>query len=141
MTTASSIVDDALKLMGVSTDISPPDAGQQSQGFDVLKGMIAEWKYDRINIIISEPYDSTDDIGEESHMTQSIIALLCKRLAGYIQVELTDHVEKMCEVALDRLLVFAPDPDIAYPETLPVGQGNKQYYPYKPSPFFSGDTN
>lgn len=141
MTTASDIIDDALELMGVSTALSPPDPHQQSRGFKVLKGMIAEWIADEIDIIIVEPYDSTDDIGEDSELTQTIIALLCKRLSGYLQTELTGDTEKMCEVAMDRLLKYAPDPDIEWPDTLPIGQGNKQYAPYRASPYFDAEKN
>lgn len=136
MTTASTIVNDALRIMGVASDILAPSPEQQSKGFTVLSGMIAEWVEDEIDIVIVQPYDTTDDIGESSHMTESIKALLAKRLAGYLQIDLEDSAEKMAEFAMDRLLKYAPDPDIIYPDNLPKGQGNYRLYT---SPFF-GDS-
>ena len=141
MTTASSIINDSLELMGVASSLTPADPGHQSTGFSILKGMIAEWVNDEIDIILVEPYDSTDDIGEENHMTQTIIALLAKRLAPFLQVELEESAEKLAEIAMDRLLIYAKDPDIVYPDTLPLGQGNRQYSNYKARPYFDGDKN
>lgn len=135
MTEASSIINDALTLMGEASSILPSDPENQSKGFTVLKGMIAEWAEDGIEISISEPYDISDDIGEENHLTQTIIALLASRLAPYLQAELEPSAIKRIEIAEDRILKYAPDPDIVLPDNLPRGQGNQQL---RGSPFFKG---
>ena len=137
MTDASVIVDDALKIMGAASTISPAEPEQQSKGFSVLRGMIAEWVEDQVDIVIVEPYDITDDIGESAHLTETIKALLAKRLAGYLQIEMEPSAEKMAEVAMDRLQKYSYDPDIEFPDTLPRGQGNNGLYR---SAFFGNET-
>lgn len=136
MTVASQLITDALQLMGAASEISPADPAQEAKGFDVLQAMIEEWKEDDIDIVAVSPYDITDDIGESLSMKESITALLCDRLAGYLQIELTERVELMVDRARDRLLNYAPNPDIKYQKTLPIGQGNKVLGNYRNSPYF-----
>lgn len=124
MTQCSIIVKDALIMTGVSSVISPAEPEQQSNAFRVLQGMLQEFTEDNLNLYLTTVYEIDDDLGESGGLTESIKALLAERICVYQQINIAPDLATLIKRARDRIYGFADDPDVVWPDNLPLGAGN-----------------
>ena len=126
MTTATNIVNDALRLCNEYSDILAIDPAVQSQGFlrlvDMLESMRGEQRYVTPQI----PASINDDLKEFSWAKQGLIFNLAELVAPFIQVAgFVPTFYKMQKIANRTLYVKSrPPTKQGLPETLPIGSGN-----------------
>jgi hypothetical protein len=137
MTEATIIINDALQMCGISSEFSPPTKAQQSRSFGALYGMIAGWINQDLDMMIVQPYEISDDIGEEPHLTEDIKALLSEKLCVIFQTEPEPFLAKQIAEARESFQILFTHASPTLPCNLPRGAGNKRHG-YRPNPYFSG---
>ncbi len=127
MTAATTIVNEALKLAGIASAISPPEPEQQATAFTVLVDLLNTWTEDGLSLGLTAVVPATiaTDIGEDAWATGPLKAMLAEALCPYFRVEPSMTLSKLIVQAQDTLLIRgAPDPEPYYPGSLPMGQGS-----------------
>lgn len=127
MTIATTIINEALKLVGVASAISPPEPEQQATALAVLKDLLNTWTQDELSLGLSAVIPSTiaTDIAEDAWATGPLKIMLAEALCPYFRVEPSMTLSKLIAQAQDTLLIRgAPDQEPYYPGNLPLGQGN-----------------
>lgn len=137
MTIATTIINEALTLIGVASPISPPEPEQQATAFSVLKDLFNLWTKDEVSLGLSATVPATiaSDIAEDAWATGPLKALLAEALCPYFRIEPSMRLNKLIAEAHESILIHgAPDVEPYYPGNMPLGQGNASpfgpvYYP------------
>jgi hypothetical protein len=145
MSTAQSLIDKALFVMGASSPMKPAQPEMYQQGLDGLIDMLSRWGNLNTNLGITIPSSLTTEINNPLGTDGAIYYTLAKELCPLFQKALgRDVLDMQARLFEDLLTVYNPLPLPQYPSTLPVGQGNRLSgydRAYYPQPDFLLDTN
>lgn len=129
MSTAKTIVDDALRLCNENSSVLTVEPEMQQQGFARLVDWLNLQRGDGLYLTPQIPATINSELREMSWAKQGIIFDLAFNLAPFIQTkEFSQMFFTVRENSLTTLYINAKQPtDQQYPETLPIGGGNEWY--------------
>lgn len=127
MSQASEIVNAALRLLNLYSDVLPVVPEHQSLAFDAFKDMLNAWEENEVNLPLDIPNDIDDQLDEDEWITKGLKYNLAVEAAPYLQVDPSQTVISIASDCYDTIVVKAVDSaDVIYPNTLPLGQGNRR---------------
>lgn len=133
---ASTAVTRALFFNGASSVVQPAQPEQLNETFTELQNMLAEWVELRIELNITVPTKTTDEIGNPGWSNSAIELILSVRSAPIFNKEAPRLTKVRAASQWTQLLTRAlPFPLPEFPDTLPIGTGNQRgtksrtYYP------------
>ena len=125
MTVAATIVNDALAILNLYSDVLPADPAHQQRGFTTLVGMLHRMRGDGMRIVNQIPPTTLSDLKEPSWATDGLRFELAKALAPFLRATMTMEAEAARVVAANTLMRKAAPPiACSLPGTLPKGGGN-----------------
>lgn len=139
MTVASTIINDALQWIGVSSSIMPAEPDQQSRTFKALLRLYAILPTQNIYLQMQRPASVNVNLREPEYATECLVHILGKTVAPYFKASLTpDHYAQYSE-SMNLLRRKTGRRAVAkYGTDVPIGSGNMQGCDYW-SHFYSGD--
>lgn len=125
MTTATVIVNDALKLLNLNSGILPVKPRNQDTAFRVLVDMLKAGLGDNVRLLRQMPASIAADLHEPHWATKGLKEMLAREAAPYLQAEVPANLGAGGE----RILRNNARQPIAcsLPDSLPVGSGNQQF--------------
>lgn len=136
MTTAATLIDDALQFLNVSSHLMPADPAQQSRAFTVLKRLFDILPSRSIYLEMKRPLTTSIDLQEPGYATELLVPILGYYLLPYFNEELTPTRMELYKDAVRNLQRKTRRPiRTKPPSTLPRGGGNSDYY----SHYYIGD--
>ena len=125
MTTGTVIVNDALSLINLNSDVLPAKPAHQQRGFKALVDMLKRMRGDGQRVVRQLPSAIGTDLHEPSWATEGLKFSLAMALAPYLRQTLTNEQMLYGEKAIKTLRNRASPPiACAMPDTLPRGSGN-----------------
>lgn len=126
MTTAAVIVDRALKTLGATSVLNPAAPELTNDSFEYLVELLNRWAAQNTNFGALIPDVLGDDLEEPSFVTQAIIYTLGSEIAPMARKVPTKHFLQLVSKTYKSMLTRVnPRPKPKYPNTLPLGAGNK----------------
>ena len=136
MTTATVIVNDALALLNLYSDVLPADPAHQQRGFTSLVSMLHRMRGDGMLVVNQMPASILSDLKEPSWATDGLKFELASAVAPFLRAALTQEQEMYRQKAMQTLMNNAAPPvACSLPATLPRGSGN---WEYQDDSFYSG---
>ncbi len=133
---ASSAITRALFFNGASSNIQPAAPELINETFTELKNMLNEWVELDLELNITVPTKTTDEIGNPAWSNSAIELVLSVRSAPIFNKQAPSDTKKDAATQWTQLLTRAlPFPLPELPDTLPIGTGNQRgtksrvYYP------------
>lgn len=129
MTIASTIINDALQWIGVSSVIMPAEPDQQNRAFKTLQRLYAILPTQNVYLQMQRPASVGVNLREPEYATEALVHILGKTAAPYFQASLTpDHYE-LYKDSMNLLRRKTGRRAIAkYGSDVPIGSGNAQNY-------------
>lgn len=128
MSQASTIVNDALEFLTVSSGLMPADPGQQQRGFKSLQRLMDKMPTMDIYLDMRRPASINADLREPLWSTEDLAIMLAYHSAPYFDAELSMHKLELYQEALNELRRRTGKPvHTNYPGNLPIGGGNIAY--------------
>ncbi len=126
MTTAATIIDRSLKALGATSILNPAAPELVNDAFDYLVELLARWSAQNTDFGVTVPDNLADDLEEPSFVTQAIIFTLGSEIAPMSRRTPNSHFLHIVDKTYKAMLVrIQPKPRQQYPNTLPLGAGNK----------------
>jgi hypothetical protein len=132
MSTAQTIVNEALGLLNLNNGFKPVDPRHQQVGFQTLVDLLIKYRGDEIYLTPQIPATITAEINEKPAAKLGLVYDLAFYISAPLQVrEFPATFSALRKDALDTLYInFKPPTTQQYPELLPIGGGNEQYADY-----------
>ena len=136
MTTAASVINQALVDLGVENQLSPPDPFLQEQAFDALIRMINRWTSVGIDLGITIPTTPADELGNPDDTEDALgtsLAIAVQKIAKRSASAALRKDQKIYYRQMKAVHVSTPVQE--YPSSLPFGQGvntgprSKRFFP------------
>jgi hypothetical protein len=128
MSTANARVKSALQLLGADTPIKPARAEVLNKTFTVLQQMLSLWNSQSLSTGIDYPDEIGDELAEPEQIQNAIDHQLAILAGPYLQKVPNQELRAQAKYLMQQLRnQFAPKPETLYPDTLPIGSGNKAY--------------
>lgn len=124
MTTAASLINQALTDLGVENELSPSDPFLQEQSFNALIRMLNRWLSVGIDLGITLPTVPADDLGNPDDTEDAIatsLAIAVQKIAKRPASPALRKDQKTYYRQMKAVYVSTPVQD--YPSSLPLGQG------------------
>ncbi len=126
MTSAADIIDRSLKAIGATSILNPAAPELINDAFEYLVELLARWSAQNTNFGVTIPDVLGDDLEEPSFVTQAIIFTLGSEISPMARKDPSKHFLRMVSKTYKSMLVrINPRPKPCYPNTLPIGAGNK----------------
>lgn len=126
MTSAAVIVDRALKTLGATSVLNPAAPELTNDSFEYLIDLLGRWAAQNTNFGVTIPDVLGDDLEEPSFVTQAIIYTLASEVSPMARKIPSKHLLQLVSKTYKAMLVRVnPRPKPCYPNTLPIGIGNK----------------
>ena len=126
MSEATEIVNSALELLNLKSPVLPVDPEHQKRAFSALRDMLYTWEKNEMDLALDIPCDINDELDEAEWLTKVLKFQLAVESAPYLKAAIPDDVAATARDAYDTLLIHSiGESDIKYPNTLPLGQGNR----------------
>lgn len=117
-----------MQLLGADTPIKPARAEVFNKTFTVLQQLLALWNSQGLNFGLVYPETLGDELNEPEQTQLAIDHMLAIKASSYIQKSPTEGVRTEAKILMQQLRTqFSPKPGTIFPETLPIGTGNKTY--------------
>lgn len=136
MTAAAVIVDRALKNLGATSVLNPAAPELINDSFEYLVELLGRWSAQNTNFGVAIPDVLGDDLEEPSFVTQALIYTLASEISPMTRKTPSKHLLHLVSKTYKMMLVrINPRLQQQYPNTLPLGAGNKSgprsrtYYP------------
>jgi hypothetical protein len=127
MSEATEIVNSALELLNLKSPVLAVDPEHQKRAFSALKDMLYTLEKNEMVLPLDIPSDIEDELDEDDWLTKVLKFLLAVESAPYLKATVSDDVAAAAKDCYDTLLIHSIDEtDIKYPDTLPLGQGNRR---------------
>lgn len=127
MTTAATLVNDALTLLNVASAISPPDPDQQSTGFGVLKDLIESMHQDGIDLKVNTLDSITDELYEPESATMHLKRVLAEAMEPYFPGStLSEKLQEKIKESWSALIIQTESTKKITNPNMPTGQGNRR---------------
>lgn len=144
MTTGTRICKLALRQIGVDSPLKPVNSESLDDSFDILNSMTAEWIDGGLTMAVVPLKVIGDDLSEPLGVRNAFIYNLATRLAPMFDVAVSEALSKQAMIsfsAMQRQWNGMKAPKQKVRGTLPLGQGNIDYYnDFDDSTFFhAGD--
>lgn len=104
MTTAATIINQALEYIGVSSVLAPANGNQQSRAFDVLKELFDSLPCDSIYLQMQRPATTSADLREPLYAKGALVKILGYELLPYfrkraeaIDIKMYDEAKTMLQ--------------------------------------------
>lgn len=125
MTSATTIVNDALALLNLNSNILNADPAHQERGFNQLVSLLHRLRGDGMRIVRQFPAAITADLKEPSWATDGLRFELAASIAPFLRGTVSDGFADIRAEAM-RVLANNARPPIScqLPDNLPVGAGN-----------------
>jgi hypothetical protein len=118
-------INRALFLNGGGSVVNPIDPNSLQEVFTELVNMLNEFLEIPLDLNITIPTDTADEIGNPAWSNAAFEFMLATRSAPLIQLDAPNWVKVRAYELEDFLLTkSAPDEYPEYPDTMPVGTGN-----------------
>lgn len=128
MTIASTLVNDALQFLNVSSGIMPADPGEQQRAFTTLKRLFDMLPSKNIYLEMQRPATVNANLREPGWSTEHLVVILAKHAAPYFQADLSQGQMELYDEAMNELRRRTGKPvSTMYPANLPLGGGNLLY--------------
>jgi len=122
---ALDVISGALVLLGIRVAESPIEANESQDGLNALNDMLAEWNTDGIRL----GFETLSGVEEELYVPDGALGAIKANLAVYIAPEYERSVSPaLAQRASDGKRTarsLEPMGGSQYPDTLPVGSGNR----------------
>lgn len=126
MTTAAVIIDRSLKALGATSLLNPAAPELENDAFEYLIELLGRWAAQNTNFGVAIPNALGDDLEEPSFVTQAIIYTLASEVAPMARKDPSKQLLRLVSKTYKAMLVrIQPKPQQMYPNTLPIGAGNK----------------
>lgn len=128
MTIASTIINDALQWIGVSSVIMPAEPDQQNRAFKTLQRLYAILPTQNVYLQMQRPASVGVNLREPEYATEALVHILGRTVAPYFQAALTqDHYTQYAD-SMNLLRRKTGRRAIAkYGSDVPIGSGNSYY--------------
>lgn len=125
MTTYADIVTESLDELGYQAAETPVEATDMKKGFKKLNDMLSEWL--ESGLIVAAPGEnSSDTIRIQRGAVNGVVMNLAGRLSAPFRKPLTNELVASIKAANQNMLRIIVKPiDVDYPDTLPMGSGNR----------------
>lgn len=131
MTTAATLINDALEYLNVSSGIMGADPGQKQRTFTSLKRLFDVLPTQNIYLQMQRPATVNADLREPLWATEHLVVILARQVAAYFQAEFGFIQTEQYQEAMNQLRRKTGKPvSTSYPSTLPMGAGNRDYTGY-----------
>ena len=138
MSTANKLCDRALRLIGATSPIKPAAGETYQQCFEVLLSILNEYESQSVDMGLTIPTVIGNDLEEPADVTTSLEFILAANVAPYLQKPVTVNIKKKVRAARQYIRSeYGPKPEKCFPDTMPIGSGNKGY-PIT-SPFYADE--
>lgn len=128
MTIASTIINDALQWIGVSSVIMPAEPDQQNRAFKTLQRLYAILPTRNIYLQMQRPATVNVNLREPEYATEALVHILGREVSPFFQVALTPLMESQYRESLNFLRAKTGRRAISkYGSDVPVGSGNTNY--------------
>lgn len=142
MTTAADIITDALGELGYQAAETPVEATDMALGLRKLNDMLSEWT--ESGLIVGNPVEKpADTVRLQRGTVNGVMMNLAGRLTSPFRKPLTPELVASIKAANQNMLRIIVKPiDVDYPDTLPMGSGNRCdtdddiFYPTNQKPNF-----
>ena len=141
MSTAKTIVEQALQILNLDTELVPASPKQVNDCFTALKSMLSQFSSNGVQWVVGTAITIPSIIGDELSNPEDVESALsyslAKRYAPFGRATM-DGDAKTIQMDLYRNMLASYQPLVAqtWPKSLPLGQGNDDYGQV----FFSGNT-
>jgi hypothetical protein len=136
MTTAATIVNNALIALGVQNELNPPDEYLQEQGFKALIRMLNRWAGIPVGLAVTIPAVPADELGEPESTTEAVETSLAIAMQRIAKVTASNALRRDQKIAYrDMKAAFGLWPEQSMPSSMPLGTGNnlgprtKRFFP------------
>lgn len=127
MSTATEIVNGALKAINLKSALLPYDPYHQDEAFTALKDLLYSLEGEDIVLDLDIPDETSDELDEAEWMTRglkSIVAVeVAPTLSARVPKEVADRAKSFMETLLLKSVATASS---KRPNNLPLGQGNRR---------------
>ena len=127
MSEATEIVNGALELLNLKSQVLAVDPEHEKRAFVAFRDMLYTWEKNEICLDLYIPNEINDDLDEAEWLTKALKFQLAVESAPYLKAAVPDDVKKIAEDCYDTLLIHSiKESPTEYPNTLPLGQGNRR---------------
>lgn len=128
MTTARVIINKSARLIGVKRANIDLSSDELNEGLETLQDWLVERQAAGVKFPVNYPVSVDDDLDEPDWTRSYIKTQLAERLAMEYTVPISQELMMMIKTAKDAVYQFLfSDMTVAYPDTLPIGEGNREY--------------
>ena len=142
MSTCTDIVEDTLRLLRVSSDMTPATSDHTDYTFRSLRSMLSRMKVEGYDIGVLDPPSIDANLHEPIDVTEYLKAMLAVQCSPYFSAPIQEFVRTLAtegEDYLERHYRTVPCEDRPLQETMPRGEGHGGYYGnYGPNYFRKG---
>jgi hypothetical protein len=130
MTICSTLVNDALQFIGVSSSIMPADPDQQQRAFTTLKRLFDDLPTKlQVYLPLRRPASISADLFEPLYATESLAIILGRHVAPYFEAELSPSKLELYDEAVKSMRWRSKRPTVkVYSGRLALPQG-EWFYP------------
>lgn len=127
MSTATDIVNGALKLLNLKSALLGYDPYHQAEGFTALKDLLYYLEGEEVELDLDIPDETSDELDEVEWMTRCLKYLTAVEVAPLLRAKVPSRVAVVADKAMETLLIKGvPDANPKRPNNLPLGQGNRR---------------
>lgn len=141
MTVASTLIDDTLEYLGLSSYLVSADPNQQQRVLKTLQRLFYLLPEQSIYIPMNRPASTATNLREPGYATQSLIPILARYSKPFFKAAQWDSIKEddyTSAMALLQRTTKRPR-KTQYPDGLPVGQGNNDRW-FNDKFFYPGET-
>ena len=127
MSTAQTIVDNALQDLGAQTELVPATPDTVARSLEALVDMLNRWASVTINLGITIPVLIGDELGEPSGVKTALESNLAIELQTIVKVDAKPRLFAKAKRSYGSMkAAFGLTPEQSFPASLPLGTGNTQ---------------
>ena len=132
MSTAQTLVTQVLEILNLSNDLLQNDPRHERIAFRSLCDVLLEYRANGIYLTPRIPASITQEVSEKSSAKLGLIYKTAFYCAVPLQIKQFPPTFDTVRAQVEDTLYInnRPSTDQQFPETLPIGMGNEQYYGY-----------